>query len=306
MRALSIPQSSIKSPLPYIVLGLGILSLSMSAMFVRWANAPGPITSFYRLFIAALIMAPFFAILWGKKDHTIKMEHIIFPVIGGVASGFDLALWSTSLSYTTASNASLIGNTAPLWVALAGVIIFRNRLKRDFWIGLILAMSGAVFIMGSDFLTSHRFGVGDLMALGSSFFYAGYYLSTEAGRKFIDTLSYTWIAVVTETTTLFFINVILKNDFTGYSSQTWLAFFGSAIFSQIIGYLSISYALGHLPASVVSPTMILQPVMTTILAIPLLGEVPLPNQLLGGIIVLIGIYLVNKAHIKTTKTESHS
>ncbi|MCI0478640.1 MAG: DMT family transporter, partial [Anaerolineales bacterium] len=72
-----------------------------------------------------------------------------------------------------------------------------------------------------------------------------------------------------------------------------------AIVSQMIGYLSISYALGHLPASVVSPTLIGQPILTAILAIPLLGEIPNTTQWLGGAIALAGIYIVNQAHAQT-------
>ncbi|HLO14082.1 MAG TPA: DMT family transporter [Anaerolineales bacterium] len=73
-------------------------------------------------------------------------------------------------------------------------------------------------------------------------------------------------------------------------------FLCTAIVSQLIGYMLLAYALGHLPASIVSPTMILQPVITTLLAIPLLGEIPSAWQGFGGVIALIGIYIVNQSH----------
>ena len=82
---------------------------------------------------------------------------------------------------------------------------------------------------------------------------------------------------------------------TGYSPQTYLAFLGAGLISQTIGYFSVAYALGHLPAAVVSPTMIAQPVLTALLAIPLVGEALLPAQVMGGVMVLAGIYLVNRA-----------
>ncbi len=264
-------------------------------MFVRWAQAPGPITIFYRLLLAVLILLPFFARRCAREC-TIKRSNIIFPLLGGFVSAFDIGLWSVSLSYTTVSNAILIGNVAPLWVALAGLLFFHERLKRDFWIGLLLTISGAVLIMGSDFLLHPRLGLGDLMALGSSFFYATYYLFTERGRKTMDALSYSWLVAVSASATLLVINLLLEYPFTGYPAQTWLIFLGAALTAQIIGYLSVSYALGHLPASVVSPTMIGQPVLATLLAIPLLGEIPFPIQVLGGIVALAGIYIVNQSH----------
>ena len=299
----SFSRSRIKSAFPYIALAAGILALSVSAMFIRWAQAPGPITGFYRQFFALLILAPFF-IKHVYKNNKITAKNLIFPILGGIASGCDLGLWSSSLSYTTASNATLIGNTAPLWVALVGLIWFKERLLRDFWIGLTLTMGGALLIMGSDFLLHPRLGIGDLMALGTSVFFAGYYLATERGRKFLDPLTYTWLMTVFATITLLMINLGLGNHLTGYSTQTWLVFLSAAIVSQIIGYTALAYALGHLPASIVSPTMLGQPVLTTILAIPLLGEVPHLIQAIGGLITISGIYLVNQAHSKATKVEN--
>jgi drug/metabolite transporter (DMT)-like permease len=162
-------------------------------------------------------------------------------------------------------------------------------------------MSGALLIMGSDFLLHPRFGIGDLMALGTSIFYAGYYLATERGRKFLDPLTYTWLMTLFASITLLIINVVLGNRLTGYSTETWIVFLSTAIVSQIIGYISIAYALGHLPASIVSPTMLGQPVLTTLLAIPLLGEIPHLIQAIGGFITISGIYLVNKAHSRAKK-----
>ena len=280
---------------PYLALVIGVLALSLSAMFVRWATAPGPVTAFYRMAFAALLLAPFFALNCYRKA-VANWRVLIFPVIAGVATSGDLSLWNTSLSYTTASNATLIGNSAPLWVALAGLFFFGARLKRNFWLGLALAMSGGLFIMGTDFLLHPRLGIGDLMALGTSFFYAGYYLATERGRRTLDAPTYSWMVALTAAITLLFINILLGNPLTGYTTQTWLAFLGAAIVSQVIGYICLSYALGHLPAHVVSPTMIAQPVITTLLAIPLLGEVPFPLQLVGGVMALAGIYLVNQSH----------
>jgi drug/metabolite transporter (DMT)-like permease len=164
-------------------------------------------------------------------------------------------------------------------------------------------MGGAILIMGSDFLFHPRFGIGDLMALGTGFFYAGYFLATERGRKHLDPLSYSWILSVVAMLTLMVINIGLKNPFTGFSTQTWITFIAAAIVSQIFGYTALSYALGHLPATIVAPTMLGQPVLTTILAIPLLGEVPQLIQAIGGIITLAGIYIVNQSHNRARDQE---
>lgn len=281
--------------LPYLALGAGILALSFSAMFVRWAQAPGPVTGFYRLLFSTLILTPFF-VRRCAKDPAVNRSNLLFPILGGIFTACDLSLWNSSLAYTTAANATLLGNTAPLWVALGAWILFHERLKGNFWFGLVLALSGAALIMGGDFLTHPRLGIGDLMACGAGLFYASYFLSTERGRKSLDPLSYIWLVGLSASLSLLVINMILGFPLAGYPAQTWLIFLATALVSQIIGYTCVSYALGHLPAAVVSPTMIMQPVMTAILAIPLLGEVPRGLQVAGGIIALAGIYIVHQTH----------
>jgi drug/metabolite transporter (DMT)-like permease len=281
--------------LAYIALGTGILALSFSAMFVRWADAPGPVTAFYRLFFSIFLLLPFFARRL-KTSGTIQSRLILLPLLAGVFTACDLGLWTASLSYTTAANATLLGNTAPLWVALGAWLILKQKLTAVFWRGLIIALLGAALIMGTDFILHPRFGVGDAMAICTGLFYGGYFLVTERSRLHFDPISHIWLVGVGASISLFIANRFLGNPLAGYPAQTWLIFLTTAVVSQLVGYMSLAYALGHLPASIVSPTMILQPVVTALLAIPLLGEIPSIWQGVGGAIALAGIYIVNQSH----------
>ncbi len=284
--------------LPYTALAVGISALSLSAMFVRWADAPGPMTGFYRLLISTFLLTPLF-LRQQKQLAPIDKKYLYFPLVGGLLTAFDFAFWNSSLKFTTAANATLLGNTAPLWVALAALLIFREKLKGIFWVGLILALTGAALVMGSDFLTHPTLGLGDIMASTAAIFYAAYQLVTQRGRVHIDPFRYTWLVGISATMGMLVMNLVLKNPFTGFSTQTWVIFFLTAIVSQMIGYLAITYALGHLPAFVVAPTMIGQPILTAILAIPLLNEIPAPIQWVGGGIALAGIYIINQSHRQT-------
>ena len=281
----------------YIALGVGILSLSFSAMFVRWSHAPGPVTAFYRLFLSVFLLLPFFVPKL-KTNPSIRTRMVLFPLLAGVFTACDLGLWTASLSYTTASNATLLGNTSPLWVALGTWLILKQRLSSGFWRGLTIALLGAALIMGTDFIMHPRFGVGDAMALFTGFFYGGYFLVTEKSRTFFDPVSHIWFVGIGASISLFVINMLIGNSLSGFDTNTWLIFLATALVSQLVGYMSLAYALGHLPASVVSPTMILQPVVTTLLAIPLLGEIPGIWQGIGGAIALVGIYVVNQSHLQ--------
>ena len=284
-----------KTLLAYLALGIGIFSLSFSAMFVRWANAPGPVTAFYRLFFSIFLLLPFF-LSRTKTTSALKSRSIMFPLLAGVFTAFDLGLWTASLSYTTAANATLLGNTAPLWVALGTWLILKQKLSATFWRGLAITLLGAALIMGTDFLLHPRFGIGDAMAIFTGFFYGGYFLFTEQSRLHFDPVSHIWLVGVGASLSLFLVNTLLRYPLSGYPAQTWLVFLSTAVVSQLVGYMSLAYALGHLPASIVSPTMILQPIVTTLLAIPLLNEIPSIWQAVGGAIALVGIYIVNQSH----------
>ena len=264
-------------------------------MFGKWANAPGPVIGFYRIGLATIILFPVF--LYRKYKYGVKfpLAILLFPLLGGIFTALDHGTWNSSLRFTSAANATLLGNTAPLWVALFAWLVFRQKLRGLFWVGLLLALGGAVIVLGSDFILHPSIGMGDMLAVAAGVFYAGYFLVTEVGRKKLDTLSYVWMVDLIAAITLLMISLGMNMPLTGYPPQTYLAFLGAALVSQVGGYLSIGYALGHLPASIVSPTLIGQPVVTALLAIPLLGEALRTEQLLGGLFVLAGIYLVHRS-----------
>jgi drug/metabolite transporter (DMT)-like permease len=281
--------------LPYLALATGIICLSFSAMFGKWADAPGPVIGFYRIGLATIILLPIFVYRLRKNGLKLPKAVLLFPILGGIFTAFDHGTWNSSLRYTSAANATLLGNTAPLWVALFAWLIFRQKLRSLFWVGLALALGGAVIVLGSDFIQHPTIGMGDLLAMAAGVFYAGYFLVTEKGRQKLDTLSYVWLVDLIAAFTLLLITLGMNLPLNGYPTQSYLAFLGAALVSQVGGYLSIGYALGHLPASVVSPTLIGQPVVTALLAIPLLGEALRIEQWLGGLVVLMGIYLVHRS-----------
>jgi len=283
--------------LPYLALAAGVLALSLSAMFVRWAEAPGPVTGFYRLLLSTLILTPFF-VQRQRKSTPLPASGWAFAALAGLFTAFDFAFWNSSLAFTTASNATLLGNTSPLWVAAGTMLLYRTRLAGRFWLGLSAALGGALLVLGTDFLTHPRLGLGDLMAIAAGFFYAAYQMTTQRGRRFFDPFRWTWLSALSACLVILVINLALGYPLIGFDTRTWLVFLGTALISHTVGYLSISYALGHLPAHVVSPTLIAQPVLTTLLAIPLLGEVPGLWQAAGGLLALVGIYIVNRSHIQ--------
>jgi len=281
---------------PYLALGVGVLALGFSAIFVRWAAAPGPVTGLYRMAIATLSVTPLILRpgVWRRLSNSPGVPWAIF---GGVFLSADLALWNTAVNMTSAATATLFANTAPLWVALAGLWIFGERLSGRFWLGLAFTLVGAAAVVGVDIAGRIALGWGDGLAWAAGVFYAGYFICTQRGRAWLGSIDYVWVAGAASTITLLGISLAMGFSLTDYPSQTWLAFLGMALISQVLGYLAITFALGHFTASFVSPTMVGQPVLTALLAIPLLGEYLSLGQWLGGAAVLMGIVLIHRSRV---------
>ena len=280
--------------LAYGALAAAVAALTLSPLFIRWADAPGVVTSFYRMVITAVILAPF-ALRKMKSAEKPPTREYLFPVMAGVLSSLDHGLWATAIEETTVANATLLNNISPLWVALFAILVWRERLGLLFWVGLAALLAGASAVLGSTILIRPDFVRGDLYAIASSLFYAGFYLTTQRGRKRIATLPFLWIMMTTATLCLLGFTQAARLPLGGYSQATYLVFLSAALISQLGGYFMMTYTLGRLPASVVTPTMVAQPVLTALLAIPLAGEALLVGQILGGAAALGGIYLVNTA-----------
>lgn len=285
-----------RTPGPYLSLCSGVFIVGFSAIFIRQsAEAPATIIAFYRLAIGMAVMTvPYLLYMWKRKEY-LPRRGIWLGLLAGVLFAFDIAVWATGVLLSGATMPTLMANTAPLWVALGGLLIFRETQTGIFWIGLLVAIAGAVIVMREDLLNSSQFGLGTFLGLVAAILYAGFYLVTQKGRKLLSTLSYFWITTTGATFTLLILNLVLQKPFTGYSAFTYFNFLMLGVIVQALGWILLNYVQGHLPASVVSPSLLGQPVITAFLAWQFLGEVFTIWHIIGGIFVLIGIYVVHQS-----------
>jgi drug/metabolite transporter (DMT)-like permease len=147
-------------------------------------------------------------------------------------------------------------------------------------------------------------GLGTFLGLLAGIFYGAYFLVTQRGRRNLSALAYFWFSVMSATLVLFVINLVLEQPLLGYSTQSYLSLLGAGVLSQGIGWLAINYAQGHLSATLVAPTLLGQPVVTALLAIPILSENLAWIEVLGGIVVLGGIYLVHHSRANSIEQVS--
>jgi len=298
------PSSSRRFP-PYLALAIGLAALSMTGIFVRWANAPGTVTAAYRMAIAALVLTP--VALREKSGLLLKPKlGWLWLLLAGLFIALDHGSLNTAVNLTWIANCTLLNNLSPLWVSLFALICWREKLGGWFWVGLVLALGGAVVILGADLIRHPQLGLGDGLAFASSIFYAGYFLVTQVGRRTGSLWRFSWAIYAISSVILFGYNLLSGIPVVGYPAKTYLVFVAIGIFCQAIGYTSIVYALGHLPASIVSPTMVAQIVLTSLLAIPLTGEGLTLVQVMGGIVVIAGILMVNISRAKAPKIAAES
>lgn len=282
----------------YLMLALGIICIALSAIFTKLAGVPGTVSAFYRIAIAEVALTLPFARAM-VRGQVVRDRRIWLLALGaGVFFALDLGLWNTSLFLTSAANATLLGNDAPILVGLGALLLFHERLKGLYWVGLALALAGMGIIVGKDVLGHSSLGGGDLLAMSAGVAYAAYLLSTQRIRAKMDTLSSLFIPSMAGVLVLLGFNLALHRPLWGFSAHAYLTLLALGIISQLIGWLAINYALGHLPASIVSVTLLGQPVLTALFAVPLLGEALTGNQIAGGIVALAGIYLVNRSATK--------
>lgn len=280
---------------PYIALAGGVLVIGFAAILIREADAPGSITAFYRQVIGtAAITVPFLVHL-RKRSSRLPAKGIQLALAGGFFFGMDMALWSTGVASSGAAVPTLMVNTAPLWVGLGALVLFRERQSGLFWMGVLLAIAGSIFVLMADIGSSSQAMRGAMLGGSGAVFYAGFHLVSQKGRERLNTIEYFWISSFSATVTLLGVNLVLGHSYSGYTPETILIFFLLGILVQVVGWLLINYSQGFLPAAIVAPSLLGQPIITAIGAWLLLSERLTLWQIVGGGIVLVGILIVHRS-----------
>jgi len=284
----------------YIALTIGFIILGFSPILIKLANAPGIITSFYRLSTGTLVLTIPFLYSFIKNKQKLPAKGVLIAALAGVCFASDMALWTTGIMFGNATLPTLTGNMAPLWVGIGAIFLFKERQKTGFWIGLFLAFSGIFIMILKDFIHPTGLFKGMMFGLFAGMFYAGYYLFTQPGRKYLNTISFLYISTLSTSIMLGIYAIIFGLKFTGYSQETWTLFIVMGVVVQAGGWFLINFSQGYLPASMVAPTLLFQPVISGIIEWFMPGGRLTIMYIIGGIIVVTGIYLVHFSRNRTS------
>jgi drug/metabolite transporter (DMT)-like permease len=287
---MSLPRSH--RTLAYLALSCGIICIAWSAIFVRWTDIPGPASAFYRLLIPAVVLLP--TLFFRRSTQRMSVRTLGIISLGGFFFALDLAFYNTSILQTSAANATLLGNNTPIAVGLLTWLVFGKRPNVSFWLGLALAVSGSLVILWSDLVRHARFGLGDVFALSAAACFGVYLMVTEQVRTHTSTLVFLRMAIFMSTLFLLLFNLVLRVPLSVPNGRSWAALLGLGLVSQLGGYLALTYALGHLPATITSVSLLSQGPLTALLAALLLAEPLSAAQIAGGILVLAGVGIANR------------
>ena len=285
-----------------LALLIGASAIGFAPIFVRLSEA-GPIsTAFWRLAIAV----PF---LWlgvalsqrqqqGEVRPLTRQDTKLLAAAGALFAG-DLIVWHLSIEYTSIANATILPNLAPVFVTLGAWFFLHQRVTRTFLAGLLLALFGVMILIGESFSLSGDHLLGDMLALSTAVFYAGYILTIKQARAHIATLKVmAWSGTICALI-LLPVALLSGEPFFAASWQGWAMLLGLALFSHAGGQSLITYALAALPATFSSVSLLWQPVMAAFLAWVLLGEVLTGWQIVGGMVVLCGILVARRGSLSS-------
>lgn len=277
---------------PYIILILGVFTVSFAAILIKLTTAPAPVIAFYRMALASIILFPV-VMLRNRRElkKVLTKKYFISLFCGGFFLAAHFILWITSLDYTTVASSVVFVAMQPIFVTLGSYLIFKERISTSLIVGIVVAVVGSVIIGFSDLKVAGSFLYGDLLALAGAVMIAGYVLIASKLRQKLSLLPY--VFVIYSISVLFLYIFVLGQGYklTGYSLSDYIIFLLLALGPNLIGHTSFNWALKYVSSPVVATSILGEPVGSTILAFFILNEIPPVGTLIGSIFILGGIYL---------------
>jgi drug/metabolite transporter (DMT)-like permease len=283
------------SAAPYSVLAVGMAAVSSAALLITFARAqgvPALAIAALRMSLAAIVVGPIALLRCRAEIRGLTAAGALSAMAAGVLLALHFAFWISSLDDTSIMSSVVFVSTSPVFVGLASVVLFRERMKMPTAVGIMASIVGAGLIAFSD---AGHFGAhsirGDLFAILGAVSASGYLLIGRRLRKRMSVTLYVGIAYVSAALVLLAIAGVTGTRLMGYSPE---GYFWAALLAagpQLLGHTSYNWALKYVSATFVTVTLLAEPIGATLLAIAFLSQVPSVLGLAGGAFILAGILL---------------
>jgi drug/metabolite transporter (DMT)-like permease len=275
-------------------MAVGVIATSFASIFIRFADAPALVIAAYRVTLASLILALPTWMAAREELRVLTGRDLRLAFFSGVFLAFHFATWIASLDYTTVASSVVLVNTNPLFVALMSHLLLRERVSQSTMSGITVTVAGGIIIGYGDLALGGQQLLGDLLALTGAVMGAAYFLIGRSLRPKLSLLAYIFVTYATAAVMLLAMCVLTRQPFTGYSPHTYLMFLLLAVVPQIIGHSSYNWALRYISATLVAVMALGEPISATILAAVILKEIPTVVKLIGGLLILVGIYITSR------------
>ena len=286
----------------YFVLLVGVAAVSLAAIFIRLAQdeqMPSILIAGGRLLVAALILTP---AVWRRPQYVAQIKSLsrrdaFLVVLAGFFLAMHFVSWVTSLEYTTVLISVVLVTTTPIWVALLELFVLRSRLSQLVILGLGIALIGGTIIglsgeVRDDVVPGEQIQ-GAILSVVGAMTVAVYLV---IGRKLRASLALTpYIWAVYSTAAFIVAGLVLFSSvsITGHPIEGYFWVLLTGLIPQLIGHSSLNYALAYLPATYVSLSTQLEPILSAIVAIFVFNEIPGVLQILGGAVIICGVTLAS-------------
>ena len=286
-----------KHPMTMIV--IGILGISVSSILVRYSDAPSAVTAVWRLLWTVIFMTP--AILSSPSARTeiknLPLKTLSLCIFSGLALAVHFVLWFESLAHTSVASSTAIVCTEVIWVALGFRFFLKGRISGIAAADIAVTVLGSLMIAWADSGAGGRL-YGDILALIAAIAVAVYTLLGRQVQKTTSTGVYTYVLYLSCTAALLFTCLVQGHRLMAWGLRTPLVGACLALFSTILGHSVFSWCLKYFSPAFVSASKLCEPVAAAVLAGILFGEIPGFVQVLGGILILGGVYAYSREERK--------
>src|SRR5690606_29071331 len=192
----------------------GVLCISVFPILVKLNLTPGLISAFYRMAIAAALLVPYVIIT--KKFKVTSRKTFFLAVICGVIFGMDVGVWNIAIQQSTATQATLLTNLSPVWVGIGAFLFMKDKPKRNFWIGTVVAIMGMVLLVGFDLFLNLDFNLAFIFGILSGMLYAIYMLTSKRILGELEVMTFMTVSLLSSVVALGILSYALGEPFGGF------------------------------------------------------------------------------------------
>jgi drug/metabolite transporter (DMT)-like permease len=280
-----------------LVLLIGACVIGFAPVLVRFGGAGPSAIGFWRLVFSLPLLALLAARSRGNGVSENGVSAAIggpsrFAMLAGLAFALDLGFWHYGIAYTSVGKATVLANLTPFVVTAIAWLWFKQRPANLFLLAVVLAVAGVWTMAAAKGLgsTGPNPLLGDLLSITTALWYALYFLAISAARRREAASVVMFWSSITGAPLLLITGLLFKEPLLPPTSAAWAACIGLGIV-HVAGQGSIAWALGRLPPATASVTVLVQPVVASMLGWLLFNELLSTWQVAGAAIALTGVVL---------------